>query len=530
MSTMTGYNARQASLVMVFLMAAGCSGPKVSRPATGPVPETRPRAPAPKTDPALARLAAMVAEPELSISDIWGIKLTIRAAGTADAALLEAMRKRLKSIYFPFVVRAKGDVITVELPGRMAATWLDKMRASLTLSGRLEMMLVDDGSSYLEQASLNVKPASRVKVGRDSYSPKPGVEPMPYTFLAFEDLASMARFFSRLPPRLRAPRGRLLLWGYSNVSKHYPSLLETYLVEKRSFISNADIEAARLMFDTRTGMPNVQVVLTDGAVKRMARVSGANIGRRLAIVVDDDVIVAPVITGAIKQKKVRIDMGKGTSLKKMTRECMEVADWISLARPLPVRLEQVKLERMNPKRVAELLARPCATGVGPKEIPVPVATWACMDMGALYLQGKGVPQDKPRAVGFVRKACAADPPAPFACALLGRLTYNGDGVSKDLTAAKKHFERSCKARVGMGCHLLGEMFFKGEGVPADKKRALELYRKACDESLHPSKRACFTLGGLHERGELVTANREEARAYFDKACSMGHKQACKQIK
>ena len=66
------------------------------------------------------------------------------------------------------------------------------------------------------------------------------------------------------------------------------------------------------------------------------------------------------------------------------------------------------------------------------------------------------------------------------CLFLGIAYDDGKGVTQDKFKAVKLYTKACELRDGRGCSNLGLMYSNGEGVKLDKRRALELYGKACD--------------------------------------------------
>jgi preprotein translocase subunit SecD len=69
----------------------------------------------------------------------------------------------------------------------------------------------------------------------------------------------------------------------------------TLAVDPAPIIDAADIAFAEAGFDALTGEPVVTLRFNDEAAVRFARITGANIGRQAAIVLDGTVLSAPVI-------------------------------------------------------------------------------------------------------------------------------------------------------------------------------------------------------------------------------------------
>ena len=76
---------------------------------------------------------------------------------------------------------------------------------------------------------------------------------------------------------------------------------QPYLIEKRVIVSGEDLTDAQPGFDQRDGQPIVTFRFNNNGARRFAQVTQENIGRPFAIVLDNEVISAPVIRDAILQ-------------------------------------------------------------------------------------------------------------------------------------------------------------------------------------------------------------------------------------
>ncbi|HTT48764.1 MAG TPA: protein translocase subunit SecD [Pseudolabrys sp.] len=70
---------------------------------------------------------------------------------------------------------------------------------------------------------------------------------------------------------------------------------QTYLVEKRVLVSGADLTDAQPGFDQRTSEPIVSFRFNTSGARKFAEVTQQNVGKPFAIVLDNEVISAPVI-------------------------------------------------------------------------------------------------------------------------------------------------------------------------------------------------------------------------------------------
>src|SRR5438477_1423177 len=76
---------------------------------------------------------------------------------------------------------------------------------------------------------------------------------------------------------------------------------QPYLIEKRVLVSGADLTDAQPGFDQRTSEPIVTFRFNGNGARRFAQVTQENVGRPFAIVLDNEVISAPVIREPILQ-------------------------------------------------------------------------------------------------------------------------------------------------------------------------------------------------------------------------------------
>jgi preprotein translocase subunit SecD len=92
----------------------------------------------------------------------------------------------------------------------------------------------------------------------------------------------------------QAVQGRLppddeILYGTEKEGKH------PYVVEKRVMVSGEDLTDAQPSFDQRSGQPIVTFKFNTRGATRFAQATSENVGRPFAIVLDNEVVSAPVI-------------------------------------------------------------------------------------------------------------------------------------------------------------------------------------------------------------------------------------------
>jgi protein-export membrane protein SecD len=139
----------------------------------------------------------------------------------------------------------------------------------------------------------------------------PGTELRPFTallnqgdaegiyFVAETDVAA-AREFLALPEVRRAiPRDLSLHWGSDPVGVGARTYRRLYVLEANAFITGDLLENAVAARDPQFNRPVVHFELNRAGGRRFAEVTGQNVGEFLAIVLDGEVMSAPVIRDRI---------------------------------------------------------------------------------------------------------------------------------------------------------------------------------------------------------------------------------------
>ena len=135
---------------------------------------------------------------------------------------------------------------------------------------------------------------------------------------------------------------------------------------------------------------------------------------------------------------------------------------------------------------------------------------ACLSLGWMHYEGRGVSKDGRRSVDLFRKACMGG--VGEGCTALGLMYEEGTGVKKSFYASHEFYEVGCDASDGWGCHVLGE-FNEHKGL---MKKAFRFYRKSCNLGF---SEACTDQGRIYE------ANRGFVKRDFERAAAL-HRQSC----
>lgn len=115
-------------------------------------------------------------------------------------------------------------------------------------------------------------------------------------------------------------------------------------------------------------------------------------------------------------------------------------------------------------------------------------------VAAMYLDGRGTPQDAGEAATWYTRAARYDPLAALA---LGRMYEAGTVVNPDYRRAADLYLKAAEAGVSEAQYALGQLYFKGRGVVHDYAQAIDWFHRAAGSG-HPA--AQYLLGGMYQEG------------------------------
>lgn len=109
------------------------------------------------------------------------------------------------------------------------------------------------------------------------------------------------------------------------------------------------------------------------------------------------------------------------------------------------------------------------------------------NMGIMYLDGKGVPQNTSEAVRYLSLSAAAG--SSLGQNNLGGLYRDGKGVPRDFNKAAQWFSASASQGNSAGMYNLALMYDRGEGMKAEPFHAYMWYALAADMGNMPNAAA-----------------------------------------
>ncbi len=148
----------------------------------------------------------------------------------------------------------------------------------------------------------------------------------------------------------------------------------------------------------------------------------------------------------------------------------------------------------------------------------------CSNLGDMYEHSRGVPLDFNKAFVLYGKSC--DGGNSHGCSNLGRMYETGKGVTPDYTQAAAAYHKACDGGFLIACSNLGYQYENGRGTPQDYGKAVALYSKSCDGG---NPQGCSNLGRMYETGKGVKRDYKQAAVFFRKGCDGANAHSCSSL-
>jgi protein-export membrane protein SecD len=217
----------------------------------------------------------------------------------------------------PQIFRYGKSNIVVQLPGIQDPSQAKRIIGRTAL---LEFRIVDDENDFFD----TITPEEGIYKGTEIGA---GGKTVSYLWVYEKDYEKLANFIKKLNP----PPGRIIFIGKGEKG----NIWRTYLLESISEITGEFLRNAVVRMNTITNEPYVLISFNSEGAKRFEKITGENVGKRLAIILDEKVFSAPVI-------REKISGGAATIEGRFTiEEAKELAAVLRAgALPAPVEFEE----------------------------------------------------------------------------------------------------------------------------------------------------------------------------------------------
>ncbi len=256
---------------------------------------------------------------------------------TALSKSIEVIRNRIDEfgVTEPEIISQGTDRIVVQLPGVKDIT---RAKDLIGRTAKLEFKFVND---EISPATLNEWLEKAKKAGVEY---KKGERWSDYISAINKNLVN------------DLPKGYEIAFSKTlNKNTNVVTDLEPYLVEVGAPLTGEELQEAIVRIDQQQNRPYVGLEFKPQGAKIFEEITGANIGKRLAIVLDGNVYSAPVVQGRIAGGSAQITLGAGDYNSTM----MEARDLALVLRAgaLPVELVFEEQRVVGPSLGADAIER-----------------------------------------------------------------------------------------------------------------------------------------------------------------------------
>ncbi|MDH3726196.1 MAG: protein translocase subunit SecD [Myxococcales bacterium] len=215
-----------------------------------------------------------------------------------------------------------GDII-IEVPGAQESSF-ERIKSIISRTAQLQFKIVDDEATNL--GALLSNPPPGIYLTADS---------QPYLEAFGKDARDLLRDHIATIP---VPDDHELAIGRQDPDPDRGGEgWRTYYMYRVADVTGEDLDDASVGFDPQSGSPEVDFTMNTRGASRMGDLTGASIGKRMAIVLDDRVESAPVIQGQIGARG-RITLGAYLDRNTLLQEAKDLVIVLQAgALPAPLR-------------------------------------------------------------------------------------------------------------------------------------------------------------------------------------------------
>jgi preprotein translocase subunit SecD len=214
-----------------------------------------------------------------------------------------------------------GDII-IEIPGAQESSF-ERIKSIISRTAQLQFQIVDDES---DAGAVFTAPPEGIYLNQDSQV---------FAEAFGEDARDRLRAYIATLP---VPDDHEVSIGRQDADPDRGGEgWRTYYLFRVADATGEDLDDAAVGFDPQSGSPEVDFTMNTRGASRMADLTGRNIGKRMAIVLDDRVESAPVIQGQIGARG-RITLGAYLDRNELLQEAKDLVVVLQAgALPAPLR-------------------------------------------------------------------------------------------------------------------------------------------------------------------------------------------------
>ena len=250
---------------------------------------------------------------------------------------IEVIRNRIDEfgVTEPEILAQGNDRIVVQLPG---VRDIERAKELIGKTAKLEFKLVNDTV------------AGPVMMGWMDKATKAGI--------TFKKGDRFSEYLKKINDFLKAdiPEGHELAFEKKTNKATGEEANVPFLVESLPRITGDDLADARVQIDQQKNDPYVSMDFKPAGAKHFEETTGANIGKRLAVILDGNVYSAPVIQAKIGGGHAQITLGGGVNFNKTMSDAKDLA-LVLRAGALPVQLDFLEQRTVGPNLGADSIQK-----------------------------------------------------------------------------------------------------------------------------------------------------------------------------
>jgi protein-export membrane protein SecD len=250
---------------------------------------------------------------------------------------IEVIRNRIDEfgVTEPEIVSQGSDRIVVQLPG---VKDIERAKELIGQTAKLEFKLVND------EVPANLLADWMKKAQEEGITHQRGERFSAYVHKMNE------RFKSEVPKNHEIVFQKILSKRSNEVDQLIP-----FVVESMTNLTGESLEDAGVQINQERNEPEVSITFNPSGSKAFEKVTGENIGRRLAIILDGNIYSDPVINGRIAGGRATITMGAGDYNELLTKS--RDLSLVLRAGALPVELEFQEQRIVGPSLGADAIKK-----------------------------------------------------------------------------------------------------------------------------------------------------------------------------
>lgn len=283
-----------------------------------------------------ASMLQVMSSSETSIVVKYFEAYMIEYQGRVIAQAIETIRNRIDEfgVAEPSINQQGSDRILVQLPGMADA---ERAKALINTAAKLDFMIVEESFSQAELSRLvaEAEKAGNYNLGTMKYSE--------YIAKVNEDLKG------------KIPEKTTVLFEKAESAASLEAGAIAFLLRTDTDLNGDSLDDAFVSFD-QYGNPEVSLRFNPVGAQRFKDLTGQNIGKRMAVVLDRVIKTAPSLRSEIPNGQAVITLGNTRDRNASLEEAKMIATTLR-AGALPAALEQLEERRVGPSLGSDSIQR-----------------------------------------------------------------------------------------------------------------------------------------------------------------------------